>query len=500
MTVLELIQGLEVRACTGPVATTSVTGVQCDSRLIRPGDLFVAVHGAYAHGLRFVTDACARGASAVVATLPSARQDLPWVELVGGDAEAQVALAHLACAVQGHPSRRLQVYAVTGTNGKTTTVGLLRDMLEADGRPSGLISTVTVAYPGHSHEADCTTPGICALQRCLRDMADAGCTAVAMEASSHALAQGRTDGTRFHAVAFTNLTQDHLDYHHDIPSYFAAKRRLFTCAAAARPGASAVINTDDAYGAQLAQEAAAAGLTVVPYGLLGGQPLRAEAVSGTADGTAFVLCTAAGRAPITSGLSGRYNVMNMLCAAGLALAGGVPLAVVARALCEARPRWGRLERVPTPLPCRIFVDYAHTADALAHVLATLREVTPGQLSVVFGCGGDRDRDKRPKMGLACALQADRLVITSDNPRSEDPAAIIRDIVAGLPPGTSHEVVPDRFEAIARALRSAGADDVVLIAGKGHEAVQIFADRTIPFDDRDVVREIGKRLAETGLRA
>jgi UDP-N-acetylmuramoyl-L-alanyl-D-glutamate--2,6-diaminopimelate ligase len=496
MTVLELIEGLEVRACTGPVATTVVTGVQCDSRLIRPGDLFVAVHGTHAHGLRFVDDACARGAAAVVATTPPSRSDVPWVELVGGDSEAHAALARLAGAVNGHPSRRLQVYAVTGTNGKTTTVGLLRDMLEADGHVAGLISTVHVAYPDHRHDADCTTPGICALQRCLRDMADAGCTAVAMEASSHALAQGRTDGTRFHAVAFTNLTQDHLDYHGTMTSYFEAKRRLFVSAAETRAGSSAVINTDDAYGAQLAQEAAAAGLTVVPYGLLGGQPLRAEAVTGTADGTAFVLCTAAGRVPITSGLSGRYNVMNMLCAAGLALAGGVPLAVVARTLSEARPRWGRLERVPTALPCRIFVDYAHTADALANVLATLREVTPGNLIVVFGCGGDRDREKRPMMGQACASQADRLVITSDNPRTEDPAAIIRDIVAGLPPGTAYEVVPDRLEAITRALRSAGADDVVLIAGKGHEAVQIFADRTIPFDDRDVVREIGHRLAET----
>jgi UDP-N-acetylmuramoyl-L-alanyl-D-glutamate--2,6-diaminopimelate ligase len=497
MTVLELIQGLEVRACAGPVATTVVTGVQCDSRLIRPGDLFVAVHGADAHGLRFVADARARGAAAVVATAPPDRPGVPWVELVGGDVEAHAALARLAGAVNGHPSRRLQVYAVTGTNGKTTTVGLLRDMLEADGRSAGLISTVQVAYPGHRHDADCTTPGICALQRCLRDMADAGCTAVAMEASSHALAQGRTDGTRFHAVAFTNLTQDHLDYHGDMMSYFAAKRRLFASAAEEHPGTPAVINTDDAYGAQLAQEAAAAGLTVVPYGLLGGQPLRAEAVTGTADGTAFVLCTTAGRVPVASGLSGRHNVMNMLCAAGLALAGGVPLAVVARTLCEARPRWGRLERVPTALPCRIFVDYAHTADALAHVLATLREVTPGKLIVVFGCGGDRDREKRPMMGAACASRADRLVITSDNPRSEDPAAIIRDIVAGLPPGTAYEVVPDRFEAITRALRNAGADDVVLIAGKGHESVQIFADRTIPFDDRDVVREIGNRTKGTG---
>jgi UDP-N-acetylmuramoyl-L-alanyl-D-glutamate--2,6-diaminopimelate ligase len=500
MTVLELIRGLEVRACAGPVATTAVTGVQSDSRLIRPGEVFVAVHGTQAHGLRFVDDACARGAAAVVATAPPARPDVPWVELAGGDAEAHAALAHLACAVNGHPSRRLQVYAVTGTNGKTTTVGLLRDILAADGRVAGLISTVQVAYPGHQHAADCTTPGVCALQRCLREMADAGCAAVAMEASSHALAQGRTDGTRFHAVAFTNLTQDHLDYHRTLQAYFAAKRRLFTRAAETSPGAAAVINTDDPWGAPLARDAAAAGLSVVPYGLLGGQSLRAESVTGTADGTAFVLCTPAGSVPVASGLSGRHNVMNMLCAAGLALAGGVPLAVVARTLCAAQPRWGRLERVPTALPCRIFVDYAHTADALAHVLATLREITRGQLIVVFGCGGDRDRDKRPKMGAVCAAHADRLVITSDNPRSEDPAAIIRDIVAGLPAGTRHDVVPDRYEAIERALRGAGADDVVLIAGKGHEAVQIFADRTIPFDDRDVVRAIGKRPGETGLHA
>ncbi len=491
MTVLELIRGVEVRTCTGPVATTGVTGVQCDSRLVRPGDLFVAVNGKKENGLRFVADACARGAVAVAATAPSDRPDLPWVELAG---EARLALAQLACAANGHPSHRLEVYAVTGTNGKTTTVGLLHDILTADDRRAGLISTVHTAYPGYRHDSACTTPDACALQGCLRQMANAGCTAVAMEASSHALAQYRTDGIRFHAVAFTNLTQDHLDYHETMTSYFEAKRRLFACAAAARPGTPAIINTDDVHGRELARVAETAGLNVLPYGLLGGQPLRADALTGDADGVSFVLCTPAGRVRVASGLPGQYNVMNMLCAAGMALAGGVPVDVVAQTLCRARPRWGRLERVPTALPCRIFVDYAHTDDALSNVLITLRGMTPGKLFVVFGCGGDRDRGKRPLMGQACAAHADRLVITSDNPRTEDPEAIIRDIVAGLPPGTAYTIIPDRFEAIAHALRTAGADDVVLVAGKGHEAQQIFADRTIPFDDRNVVREIGGRLS------
>ncbi len=488
MTLGELINGVAVRrACTDSDASTVVTGVQCDSRLIRPGDLFVAVPGTHDNGLRYVGAACAKGASAVAATVPPDRPGVPWVELAG---EVRPALARLACAANGHPSRRLQVYAVTGTNGKTTTVGLLRDMLDADGRKAGLISTVLTEYPGFRQESACTTPDACALQRCLRDMADAGCRAVAMEASSHALDQRRTDGTRFHAVAFTNLSQDHLDYHQTMEAYFDAKQRLFFCAVEEDRTAVGVINTDDPFGVRLAAEAAACGLMVVPYGLEAGQPLRAEAVSLTADGTSFLLCTPAGNVPVTTGLSGRYNVMNILCAAGLALAGGVPLDAVVRTLQLARPRWGRLERVATEWPCRVFVDYAHTDDALDKVLATLREVTRGRLIVVFGCGGDRDRGKRPKMGRVCAQRADRLVITSDNPRSEDPLAIIRDIVAGLPPGTDYETVPDRREAITLALRDAGADDVVLVAGKGHEAGQIFADRTIPFDDRQVVREIG----------
>ncbi len=487
MTLQRAIRGLEVRACHGAVAAVEILGVQCDSRLVRPGDLFVAVPGTRDNGLRFVDDARARGAAAVAAAVPPDRPDVPWVELAGA---VRPALARLACALNGEPSHRLEVYAVTGTNGKTTTAGLARDMLEAAGRPAGLISTVLTAWPGVRRASSCTTPDACALQGLLREMADAGCRAVAMEASSHALDQHRLDGTRFQAVAFTNLTRDHLDYHAGMEDYFAAKERLFTAAAAARPGTAAVINTDDPHGARLARLAADRGLAVTAYGIDAGQPLRAEAVALTPDGTSFRLCSEAGSVPVRTGLSGRYNVLNMLCAAGLALAGGVSPAILARTLCAARPRWGRLERIDTARPCRVFVDYAHTDDALDNVLATLREVTRGRLIVVFGCGGDRDRGKRPKMGRVCAARADHVIITSDNPRSENPGAILRDIVAGVPPGTDYETCVDRREAIARALALAGADDVVLVAGKGHEAVQIFADRTVPFDDREVIRQLG----------
>lgn len=487
MTVKMAIKGLAVRACFGRVATTVVTGVQCDSRLVRPGDLFVAIPGNRECGLRFVADACAKGAVAIVAAAPPDRSDIPWVELTG---EMRPALARVACTVNQEPSRHLEVYAVTGTNGKTTTVGLLRDILETAGRPTGLISTVLTEYPGTSRASACTTPDACALQGLLRDMVAAGCQAVALETSSHAIDQHRIDGTRFQAVAFTNLSRDHLDYHADLEAYFAAKRRLFSTAATGHAGATAVINTDDPYGVRLARVAMDYGLTVVPYGMSAGQSLCAEAVTLTPDGTSFRLCTPAGSVQIAAGLSGRYNVLNMLCAAGLALAGDVPLTTVADALRAARPRWGRLERVITARPCRVFVDYAHTGDALDNVLSTLREITPGQLVVVFGCGGDRDRGKRPEMGRVCATRADRLIVTSDNPRSEDPEAIIGDIVAGIPAGTDYETIPDRRAAITRALDTAGAHDVVLVAGKGHEAVQILADRTIPFDDRDVIRQIG----------
>jgi UDP-N-acetylmuramoyl-L-alanyl-D-glutamate--2,6-diaminopimelate ligase len=297
---------------------------------------------------------------------------------------------------------------------------------------------------------------------------------------------------RLAGAAFTNLTRDHLDYHRDMEHYFAAKAGLFDLLAEGNPGAPAIINADDPYGRRLIAALPAKGLEVVSYGFSAAAGVRAEQVVLSSQGTVFRFRSPWGEVTVCSQMMGRYNVANQLCAAALALTAGVPLASVAAAISAAKPRWGRLEKVATPLPCSIFVDYAHTDDALENVLTTLREITPGKLIVVFGCGGNRDRTKRPVMGRVAATLADHAIITSDNPRTEEPLDIIREIAAGIPAGSSFETVPDRREAILTALQRGTRGDTVLIAGKGHENYQEFANRVIPFDDREQVRALATR--------
>ncbi len=484
MKLAELLKGVAVIERTAPDAL-EIASVCCDSRKVKPGDVFVALRGARDEGLRYVPQALARGATAIVAeeTVPAAAAR--WVRV----ADARMALAQLACAVHGHPSQALAVYAVTGTNGKTTTAWLLRDMLRAAGCLPGLVSTVQYEYGERVIAAARTTPDACELQELLAAMRHAGCDSAVIEASSHAIDQHRVAGIRFAAAAFTNLSRDHLDYHGDFETYFRAKRGLFEQLAAGKPGAPAVVNGDDAYGRRLAADLPALGLSLRTFGFGAANLIRAEAEQLTAAGSSFRLITPAGTADLQVQLLGRYNIANMLCAAGLALAAGVPLATIVPVLQGARPRWGRLERIETPLPATVFVDYAHTDDALEKVLATLREITRGRLIVVFGCGGNRDRTKRPLMGRAAALLADHAIVTSDNPRNEDPLAIIREIVADLPASASWEAIPDRREAIRAALRASRAGDVVLVAGKGHENYQEFANRVLPFDDREQVRSL-----------
>jgi len=460
-------------------------GVQCDSRRIRPGDLFVALSGNRDDGGKYAAAALAKGAVAVLSETP-VRDVAKQVILVK---DARRALACLASAANGWPSRTLRVYGVTGTNGKTTTAWLLREMLRAGGGTPGLLTTVQVEYRGRTIPATRTTPDACELQGLLSAMQAAGCDSAVMEVSSHALDQQRVAYLRFAAAAFTNLSQDHLDYHRTMEAYFKTKQRLFAQLAQEQPGAPAVCFRDAGYGEQMAAYVATLPLRLVTCGFTQASDLRAEDIALTTDGSRFTLAAPDGqRRPLRVHLAGRYNVANMLCAAGLALEAGVPLDTVARALEEAKPRWGRLERVPAAVPATVFVDYAHTDDALTNVLKTLREMTRGRLTVVFGCGGNRDRTKRPLMGKACATLADRLVITSDNPRNEEPMAIIEEILAGIPEGTSYVVEPDRRAAIRHALATAAAGDVVLVAGKGHEPFQELADRSVPFDDRQVVME------------
>jgi UDP-N-acetylmuramoyl-L-alanyl-D-glutamate--2,6-diaminopimelate ligase len=475
----------------GPGVTFS--GVQCDSRRIKPGDLFVAITGSRDEGSKYAGAALAKGAVAVISEMQL--QDCSKHLVVVKDARR--ALACLAAALNGWPARTLRVYGITGTNGKTTTAWLLREMLREGGRNPGLLTTVKIEYSGREIPATRTTPDACELQGLLAAMQGAGCDSAVMEVSSHALDQQRVACVRFAGAAFTNLSLDHLDYHVTMEAYFEAKQKLFAQLARESPGAPAVCFRDAGYGERMVEYLRTLPLKLVTCGFSQASDLRAEEIALTPDGSRFVLVTPDGqRRPVRVHLAGRYNLANMLCAAGLALESGVAPEAVVSALEEAKPRWGRLERVPVAVPATVFVDYAHTDDALTNVLSTLREMTPGHLTVVFGCGGDRDRKKRPLMGRACAALADRLVITSDNPRTEEPMAIIGEILAGVPEGTSYVVEPDRREAIRHALMGSAAGDVVVVAGKGHEPFQELAGRTVPFDDRHVVvEEAGKLRAE-----
>ena len=464
-------------------AQLEVTGVQCDSRRIRAGEVFVAIHGNQEDGLRYVPNALSRGAAAVVSDAPPPAGAANWVQV----RDVRRMLAHLSCVLHGNPSHALQVHGITGTNGKTTTCWLARDMLRAAGRKPGLISTVQCEYDGREIKASRTTPDACELQTLLASMRTAGCDSVTMEVSSHAIDQQRMGGIRFASAAFTNLSRDHLDYHHDMETYFRAKERLFLSLAQEHPGAHAILNADDPYGRRLIESLPARGLTAVSYGMEAPAEICATNLQLSAEGSRFTLTTPIGHATVQTHLLGRYNVANLLCATALACKAGVPFDKIAGVIESAQPRWGRLERVATPLPATVFVDYAHTDDALDKVLTTLREITRNRLIAVFGCGGNRDRTKRPVMGRVAAEKADHLVITSDNPRNENPQAIMDEIVSGIPAGRSYETNPDRREAILAALRQGRAGDVIVIAGKGHETTQEFDNRSIPFDDREQVR-------------
>ena len=463
------------------------SGVQCDSRRVRPGDVFAAVKGVKEDGANYAEAAIAKGAAAVLSETPL-HDGVKPVVLVK---DVRRALAVLAAAVNGWPSRSMKVYGITGTNGKTTTAWLLREMLRAGGNNPGLLTTVQVEYGDRAIPAARTTPDACELHALLAAMRGGGCDSAVMEVSSHALDQQRVAAVRFAGAVFTNLSQDHLDYHGTMDAYFDAKKLMFTRLAHDSPDTPAVccIEEGKGYGRHMAEMVAGLPLKLVTCGLTNDADIRAEEVALTTGGARFVLVLPNGqRFPLNVRLAGRYNVANMLCAAAMAFEAGVPLEAVVNVLESAAPRWGRLEKVPAKTPAAVFVDYAHTDDALTNVLGTLREMTPGRLVVVFGCGGNRDRGKRPKMGAVCAKLADHIIITSDNPRREDPLDIIRDIMAGVPEGAECSVEPDRRAAIRQALRAAGANDVVLVAGKGHEPFQELADRTVPFDDRSVVME------------
>ena len=480
------------------LAKVEVGGLAADSRMVRPGDVFFAVPGFRDDGSLYVEDALRRGAVAVVAQ-GSSGSDAASMRIFVPD--MRQALAHAASVFNGEPSRSLKVFAVTGTNGKTTIAGLVRDIMSDAGVTCGLLSTVENVYPGCSEEASRTTPDPLTLQAHFAAMLRAGCGAASIEASSHALDQGRIAFTRIEAAGFTNLSQDHFDYHHTFEDYFLAKRHLFEQLGELNHGGHAVINADDPYGARLISEASSLGITPLPYSLADGTnaAIRASGIRMGTDGTAFILEAFGERREVSIGLLGRYNVSNALCAIGMAVAGGVALDSAIGTITRARPRWGRLEKVADIGGAAVFVDYAHTPDAIGKVLDALRELTSGRLIIVFGCGGDRDRGKRPLMAKVASEKADFAILTSDNPRTEDPERIMDDAEAGFTEGgAAHARIADRREAIALGIGMLHDGDTLVIAGKGHETYQEICGVKHPFDDRaiasDAIRASGGGVA------
>jgi UDP-N-acetylmuramoyl-L-alanyl-D-glutamate--2,6-diaminopimelate ligase len=462
------------------------TGVAYDSRRVQPGMVFAALRGQQTDGTRFAAQAVANGAAAIVAEVPcpvDVAGRLPWVEV----ADARLALALLASAFHGEPSRALSVVGITGTNGKTTTAYLISAIFTAASTMTGLMGTVTYRIGDRDVPATRTTPEAPDLQAMMRQMVDAGCGACVMEVSSHALALRRVDGIRFAAGVFTNLTRDHLDFHAGMDDYFAAKRRLFEMLPSDAP---AIINADDPRAAALLETAK----RPVTYGIHRQADVTPGPLSFSIDGLAFDVRTPQGTVHVSSRLVGKPNVYNILAAVAATAALGVPLPAIERGLAALDGVPGRFELVSDRGDdIVVVVDYAHTDDALRNLLETARPLASRRLITVFGAGGDRDRTKRPLMGMVAARLSDLVVITSDNPRSEDPARIIDEVKRGAEPETRQRqaevvAIADRREAIHRAIAQAGAGDMVLIAGKGHEKYQEIAGQVLSFDDVAVARE------------
>jgi UDP-N-acetylmuramoyl-L-alanyl-D-glutamate--2,6-diaminopimelate ligase len=471
-----------------------VSGIAYDSRRVTPGMLFVAIPGRNTDGHEFINTAIERGASAIICersrSFPSraTRISVP---------DAREALARAARSYFEHPSSRLRVIGVTGTNGKTTIAFMVKTLLEAAGVKTGLLGTVRYEIGDRIIPAQRTTPESLEVQQMLAQMLKADCAACVMEVSSHALEQKRVLGVEFDVCIFTNLTRDHLDFHGTMESYFAAKKKLFTALAEGGKRGAAVINIDDSYGARLA------GTTQVEleltYGLQKAARLRATKIELTPEGSRFVVETPERKFALRLPLIGRHNIYNALAAVGAGMALNIDVVKIQAALNALPPVPGRLEAVKCGQPFGVFVDYAHTDDALKNVLTTLREITPGRVLLAFGCGGNRDSGKRAKMGKVAAELADFAIITSDNPRKEDPAKIAAQIEEGYRSirTDSYVVELDRSRAIQQILVKAEPGDTVLLAGKGHETYQEFEDTVVPFDDRLHAQEVLETLSVPG---
>src|SRR5271170_4078414 len=487
MTFQQLLDGAEVLAQSGD---PGVSSVEYDSRRVKPGCVFVAMRGESSDGNRFIDQAIQSGAVAVVtdSAAEKPRPGVAWAVVRQG----RRALARVSANFYKKPAERIAVTGITGTNGKSTTAFLVEAILTAAGRKSALIGTIEYHVAGRVLPAPHTTPEALELNRILNEALGNGATEAVMEVSSHALAQERVIGVPFDVAVFTNLTRDHLDYHRTMEEYFAAKRVLFEGCGTDAPRV-AVINVEDEYGPKLAKVSKKRGSQVVTYGLKGGD-LRADKIDIAPRGTRFDLVTPEEVIPVFSPLIGKVNVYNVLAAAGAAYARDCKPKAIAMGIANLSRVPGRFERVDCKQPFTVVVDYAHTDDALRNLTSLAREFVQqakqkGRVITLFGCGGDRDRAKRPLMGEAAGRGSDFVVLTSDNPRSEDPLAIMNDAMVGLQrSGARYSMEPDRRKAIAFALRQAAPGDIMLLAGKGHEKLQITKEGTIPFDDVEVARE------------
>ncbi len=491
MTVFEsVVRGVDHIRRAGP--NPSVAGVEYDSRRVRAGSLFVAFRGGTTDGNRYIPQAVAQGASAVVTdsaagfAAATAYPDVAVIEVAHG----RRALAAVAANFFAHPEADLKLSGVTGTNGKTTTAFLLEAMLRHQGRKTVLAGTIEYHAAGRIFPAPHTTPEARDLLELFREGVNGGATEAVMEVSSHALDQERVAGLQFDVAIFTNLTRDHLDYHGSMENYFAAKRKLFD-GSAGPPPRVAIFNRDDAYGAQL-QAAAGGSALVYTYGQSKGD-FHADRLQMEPSGMRFTMVTPFGEAPILTRLTGGVNVYNLLAAGAAAMARGLTLDEVAAGAAALSYVPGRFQSVDEGQTFAVVVDYAHTDDALRNIIAAARAFVAkaqGRVITLFGCGGDRDRSKRPLMGHAAAEGSDVVVLTSDNPRSEDPLAIIEQVLPGFA-GTAARVIvePDRHRAIELAIAEGRPGDLVLLAGKGHEKTQTLGDRVIPFDDVAIARQI-----------
>jgi UDP-N-acetylmuramoyl-L-alanyl-D-glutamate--2,6-diaminopimelate ligase len=488
MTLSEMLAGVKIRGVfPAGLEGVEVAGLDYDSRRVKKDFVFFAFRGSRLDGTQFAAEALAKGACAVVSEMPDPGSiGQAWIQVEHG----RRALATVSGNFYGHPDRRVNFTGITGTNGKTTTSYLLEAILREAGFTTGLLGTIEYRLAGQTLPAPNTTPESLDMMRFAAELERQGGTHLVSEVSSHALALGRVWGFRFETAVFTNLTQDHLDFHGTMEEYVAAKRFLFRPEEGPPPH-WAVLNAEDPISESMEPPSPA---QVIRYGLSHQADLRAEKIRSGFDGLRFDLCWGVQRQSIESVLVGRINVLNILAAAGAALTYGIGLPEIARGVAGCRAVPGRFERVEAGQPFLVVVDYAHTADALRNAIRIARELTTGRVITLFGCGGDRDRSKRPLMGMAAAELSDYVVLTSDNPRSEDPIGIMNDALVGLRRfDTPHSIEPSRSEAIHIAIKQALPEDVVLLAGKGHEAYQILKDRTIPFDDRDVAREALRSL-------